>query len=115
MKTDDNQHKADTKTDTDETPTTDILKRLSAPRRRVDIDVDYYQAAIDDPANSEDRKRELIAIIGEIVVHFIDMGFEVHPVQQAQKARAHKKEPPKHINPTEKERQSDRRAERIDA
>jgi len=49
----------------------------------IGIDVDYYQAIIDDPEVSEDRKREFIAMIGSIVMDFIDIGFGVHPVQQA--------------------------------
>lgn len=48
------------------------------------IDVDYYQGVIDDPDVSEARKRELIEIIGNIVMSFIDLGFGIHPVQLAQ-------------------------------
>lgn len=61
--------------------------KLSLSRPSVGIDVDYYQSAIDDPDVSEERKRELIEIIGAIVVNFIDMGFGVHPVQLAQKEK----------------------------
>lgn len=64
----------------DKVPSTEIMRRNPT----VEIDVDYYQAIIDDPEVSDDRKRELIAIIGRIVVQFIDIGFDVHPVQQAQ-------------------------------
>jgi len=49
----------------------------------VGIDVDYYQGIIDDPEVSEIRKRELIEIIGAILINFIDIGFGVHPVQLA--------------------------------
>lgn len=48
------------------------------------IDVDYYQRVIDDPDVSEARKRQLIEIIGNIVMSFIDLGFGIHPVQLAQ-------------------------------
>ncbi|MDQ0314619.1 hypothetical protein [Amorphus orientalis] len=51
--------------------------------RSIGIDVDYYQGVIDDPAIPEARKRELIEIIGSIVMSFIDLGFGVHPVQLA--------------------------------
>lgn len=81
-------------------------------KRSLGVDVDHYQAIIDDPGVSEVRKRELIAIIGKVVVQFVDIGFDVHPVQQAQ---ADKQKRHKPINPTEKERQSERCAERIDA
>lgn len=48
------------------------------------IDVDFYDDVIDDPDISPDQKRQLIEIIGQIVVAFIDIGFGVHPVQLAQ-------------------------------
>ncbi len=90
----------------------DILSRKPATRPTVDIDVDSYQSMIDDPGVSEARKRELIAIIGRIVVQFIDIGFDVHPVQLA---TADKRKRPKLTNKAEKERQDERRAERINA
>lgn len=55
-----------------------------ASRQSVGIDVDYYQSIIDDPDVSEARKRQLIEIIGNIVMSFIDLGFGIHPVQLAQ-------------------------------
>jgi len=97
-----------------ETPTTDILKRKPAPRPSVEIDVDYYQSIIDDPGVSEARKRELISIVGRIVVHFIDIGFDVHPVQLAQETQAKSADKTERLNPinhAEKEHQR----ERIDA
>lgn len=48
------------------------------------VDVDYYQGIIDDPKISTEFKRELIEIIGAIVMHFIDLGFGVHTIQLAQ-------------------------------
>lgn len=56
---------------------------LSASKPSFGIDVDYYQGIIDDPDIPEERKRELIEVIGAIVMNFIDMGFGVHPVQLA--------------------------------
>lgn len=79
----------------------------------LEVDVDYYQAIIDDPEISDARKRELIAIIGRIVLQFIDLGFGVHPVQAA---KADKRKRLTSTNRTdEKERQRERRAERIDS
>ena len=54
-------------------------------RPSVGIDVEYYQGIIDDPGVPESRKRELIEIIGAIVLQFIDLGFGVHPVQLGRK------------------------------
>lgn len=72
--------------------TIDQNTALSEANPNLTIDVDYYQAVIDDPDVSEDRKRELIEIIGNIVIQFIDLGFGVHAVQlvQDEKAKSHK-------------------------
>lgn len=51
------------------------------------VDVDYYQRIIDDPDVSEARKRELIEIIGAIVIECVAIGFGLHPVQQAAETR----------------------------
>lgn len=56
---------------------------VSKPPLSVGIDVDFYQGIIDDPDVPPERKRELIEIIGSIVMSFIDLGFGVHPVQLA--------------------------------
>ncbi len=57
---------------------------LSEAKPTLSVDVDYYQDIIDDPDVSEERKRELIEIVGNIVMQFIDLGFGVHAVQLAQ-------------------------------
>lgn len=67
---------------TNETTPHNIKSTLSKPT--LSVDVDYYQNIIDDPEVSEERKRELIEIVGAIVMNFIDIGFGVHPVQLAQ-------------------------------
>ena len=54
------------------------------------IDVEFYEAIISDPEISPDQKRQIIEIIGTIVLEFIDIGFGVHPVQQAQGSIAQK-------------------------
>jgi len=61
------------------------IQTTALDRPSLSVDVDYYQAVIDDPEVSDARKRELIEIIGAIVVNFIDIGFGVHPVQLAHK------------------------------
>lgn len=68
------------------------------------IDVDYYQSVIDDPEVSEARKRELIEIIGNIVMSFIDLGFGIHPVQLAQNEKSRTQQ-----------REKEHRSERQDA
>lgn len=46
------------------------------------LDVDYYQSLLDDDGIPEDKKRELIETLWQIVVSFVDLGFGIHPLQQ---------------------------------
>jgi hypothetical protein len=47
------------------------------------LDVEYYQAFLDDEDITEEQKKELIETIWNIVVTFVDLGFGIEPVQQA--------------------------------
>ncbi|MEP1613477.1 MAG: hypothetical protein ABJL72_16345 [Roseobacter sp.] len=47
------------------------------------IDWDAYLPFFDDEDISEEDKKELIEALWSIVVSFVDLGFGVHPVQQA--------------------------------
>lgn len=47
------------------------------------IDWDAYLPLFEDEDISEAEKRELIEALWSIVVSFVDLGFGVHPVQQA--------------------------------
>ncbi len=47
------------------------------------IDWDAYLPLFEDETISDDDKRELIDALWSIVVSFVDLGFGVHPVQQA--------------------------------
>lgn len=61
-----------------------LIAQISAKEQpTVLVDVDYYQTIIDDPEVSETEKRALIALVGTIIGQFIDIGWGVHPVQQA--------------------------------
>lgn len=46
------------------------------------VDVEKYQAMLDDSGLSDDEKKQFIEAIWSIVVNFIDWGFEVHPLQE---------------------------------
>lgn len=52
-------------------------------KHSLSVDVDYFQSVIDDPSVSESQKREYIENLWSIVVSFVDLGFGVHPLQQA--------------------------------
>lgn len=69
---------------TEENITDELTKAIRLDRPSIGIDVDYYQAAIDDPDVSDAKKLELIEIISALVINIIDIGFGVHPVQLAQ-------------------------------
>ncbi len=49
----------------------------------LEIDWDAYLPFFEDEDISEADKRELIEALWSIVVSFVDLGFGVHPVQQA--------------------------------
>tara|TARA_R110000850_G_scaffold82085_2_gene176313 strand:+ start:152 stop:523 length:372 start_codon:yes stop_codon:yes gene_type:complete len=47
------------------------------------IEWDAYLPFFEDAEISEDEKRELIEALWSIVLSFVDLGFGIHPVQQA--------------------------------
>lgn len=48
------------------------------------LDLDYYQAFLDDVDISDAQKVELIETLWQIVVNFIELGFQIHPLNLAQ-------------------------------
>ena len=50
------------------------------------VDYDLYAHFLEESDASEEDKRKLIETLWSITMMFVDMGFGVHPVQQAQKA-----------------------------
>lgn len=50
------------------------------------IDWDYYMRLLEESDAPDEQKRELIATLWNIVVAFVDLGFGVHPIQQASDA-----------------------------
>ncbi|WP_299970725.1 hypothetical protein [uncultured Roseobacter sp.] len=52
------------------------------PRPTLSIDWEVYAAMLEDSDMSLDAQRELIETLWSIVVMFVDMGFELNPVQQ---------------------------------
>lgn len=52
-------------------------------RHSVEVDVLKYQAYLDDPTLSDAQKEELISALWNIIVCLVDLGFGVHPAQQA--------------------------------
>jgi len=55
---------------------------MTAPPR-LEIDWALYASMLEDMEASEEEKRELIAILWNIVVAFVDLGFGISATQQA--------------------------------
>ena len=53
------------------------------PKRSVEIDTAKYQKYLDDPSLSEEQKEEIIMALWSIITAFVDLGFGVHPAQEA--------------------------------
>lgn len=47
------------------------------------IDWDLYLSHLEDSDMSDDQKRDFIQTLWNIVVSFVDLGFDIHPLQQA--------------------------------
>ena len=52
-------------------------------RPAIALDVAKYEHLLEDTELSEAQKQEFLEALWEIVVAFVDLGFGVHPVQQA--------------------------------
>lgn len=49
----------------------------------LEIDLDHYQSYLDDPALTPDQKAEIVTALWSIITAFVELGFGVHPAQQA--------------------------------
>lgn len=56
----------------------------AAPWPSLTIDYDLYQKHLDASDMNDAQKREFLDALWAIIVSFVDMGFGVHPLQQAQ-------------------------------
>ncbi|MEM6974058.1 MAG: hypothetical protein AAF577_14755 [Pseudomonadota bacterium] len=65
------------------TPDLQDAVNRAARGRTIEVDVQKYQAYLDDPALSPAQKEQIIEALWSIMVHFVELGFGVHPVQQA--------------------------------
>jgi len=50
----------------------------------VTLDHALYERYLDESDLSEEQKQEFLQTLWNIIVSFVDLGFEVHPLQQAQ-------------------------------
>ncbi|MBB4022515.1 MULTISPECIES: hypothetical protein [Actibacterium] len=49
----------------------------------LEIDLEHYQAYLDDPSLTQAQKAEIVRALWSIITAFVELGFGVHPVQQA--------------------------------
>lgn len=49
----------------------------------LEIDYELYMKMLEDSEWTDDQKREFIETMWSIIVSFVDLGFGIHPVQQA--------------------------------
>lgn len=52
-------------------------------RHSLRLDVEYYKELLDDPALGDVEKEQIITALWQIIVAFVELGFNVHPSQQA--------------------------------
>lgn len=55
----------------------------TAPTKTLKVDVEKYQAWLDDPALSDEQKGQILEALWKIVLCFVDLGFGVSPLQEA--------------------------------
>ena len=54
----------------------------SSAKRIVTLDLEKYQAHLDGLDVSDERKEEFLRAMFSIVMTFVDLGFDVHPLQK---------------------------------
>ncbi|MEM9764152.1 MAG: hypothetical protein AAF968_16865, partial [Pseudomonadota bacterium] len=70
--------------DVDQTIGSDGADQAAHPSpRTLEVDVERYQHLLDDPALTDAQKQEIIEALWSIIISFVDLGFGVHPAQQA--------------------------------
>lgn len=62
---------------------TNYMRSKDRGLSHLEIDVEKYQAMIDHPALSETEKRQFIDALWTVLITFIDLGFDLHPVKVA--------------------------------
>lgn len=59
-----------------------MTTRRDVPQRHaLELDINHYQTYLDDEGIPEADKRALTQAVWNIVVAFVDLGFEKHPLQ----------------------------------
>lgn len=56
--------------------------RSAQPYRALEIDIEYYQRFLDMPELTETQKEEFIRALWGVICSFVDLGFQLNPVQK---------------------------------
>ena len=56
--------------------------KIASTRRALTIDVDFYQSHLDDSDLSDAEKEAFLQALWNIVIAFVDLGYELNPVQK---------------------------------
>jgi len=73
----------------DGTHSNDLLQSFNkaasqaAQKRTLHVDVEKYQHLLDGSGMDDTQKQEVLEALWSIIISFVDLGFGVHPVQQA--------------------------------
>jgi len=55
----------------------------AAPQTTVKVDVETYQAWLDDPDLSDQQKEQIVEALWQIILCFVDLGFGISPLEDA--------------------------------
>lgn len=66
-------------------PAHDVVSSSQAIAKRpvITLDVSLFEEYLADSSLTDDQKREFLEVLWSIIVGFVDLGFGIHPVQQA--------------------------------
>ena len=62
---------------------------ISPSRRSLTLDVERYQCMLDAPDKTDDRKEEVIKALWNIVIWFMELDYQVLPLQTCGKELSH--------------------------
>jgi len=67
---------------------TQSIQSIDPSEQGITIDYSLYEHYLENSDLSEDQKKEFLDTLWQMVTAFVDMGFGVHPIQQAKEATA---------------------------
>lgn len=56
---------------------------MKGERPALTLDVSLYEKYLEDTNLTDEQKKEFLETLWSLVVSFVDLGFDIHPIQQA--------------------------------